>query len=110
METHMETKSATNIFVKRMKCGFVPAEAKMWVERTLAMLYLERAAAKVNPPNKSMMTLDHIDDKMNWEDSRAAMGWEVTGSLMTGNTTMSRGIIREVTKRGIVSVAHSRDA
>ena len=61
----METKSATNIFVKRIKCGFVPADAKICVERTLAMLYLERAAAKVNPPSKSMMTLDHIVDKMN---------------------------------------------
>ena len=106
----METKSATNIFVKRMKCGFVPAEAKMCVESTLAMLYLERAAAKVNPPSKSMMTLDHIVDSINWEESRGDIGWEVTGSLMTGNTTISRGIIREVTKRGIVSVAHSKDA
>ena len=30
--------------------------------------------------------------------------------MITGNTTISRGIIKEVTKRGMVSVAHNKDA
>jgi hypothetical protein len=57
---HMLANMATNMFVMRTVLGLVPALLSTNVAIILAMLYLERAAAMVKPPNKSMMTGVHM--------------------------------------------------
>lgn len=98
------------MLVNKIIFGFVPAEDRMWVEMTFATLYLDRAAARVNPPKSNMITLDHIVDKMYCEDSAGVMTLPVDEFFKTGKKTTNRGTNREVTNRGIVSVAHNKEA
>jgi hypothetical protein len=60
---HMLANMATNMFVRRTVRGFVPALLRTKVAIILAMLYLDRAAAMVKPPSRSMMTGVHMAEK-----------------------------------------------
>lgn len=51
------------MLVRRTVRGFVPALLKTNVAIILAMLYLDRAAAIVNPPSSNMMTGVHMAAK-----------------------------------------------
>ena len=55
---------ATNMFVSRTVRGRVPALLRTKVARILAMWYFDRAAAMAKPPRSSMMTGDHIAEKI----------------------------------------------
>ena len=57
---HMEANMATNMQVSNTVLGRVPALLRTKVAIILAMLYFDRAAAIVNPPNSSMITGVHI--------------------------------------------------
>lgn len=61
---HMLAKAATNMFVTRTVLGLVPALLRTNVAILLAMSYLDRAAATVKPPRRSMMTGVHIAEKI----------------------------------------------
>lgn len=74
------------------------------------MLYLDSAAAKVKPPSNNIITLDHIVDKIYWEDSVGFSMCPSVVSFKTGKTTINKGTKSDVTNKGIVSVAQSKDA
>lgn len=61
---HILANAATNIFVTSTVLGLVPALLNTRVAILFAMSYLDRAAATVNPPSKSMMTGVHIAEKI----------------------------------------------
>jgi len=60
---HILANMATNILTRRTVFGFVPALLKTKVAIILAMLYLDKAAAMVNPPSNSIMTGVHMAAK-----------------------------------------------
>lgn len=60
---HMLANMATNMLVSKTVLGFVPALLSTKVAIIFAMLYLESAAAIVNPPRRSMMTGVHMAEK-----------------------------------------------
>lgn len=60
---HMLANIATNIFVSNTVRGFVPALLSTKVAMILAMLYLDRVAAMVNPPRRSIITGVHMAEK-----------------------------------------------
>lgn len=60
---HILANMATNMLVRRTVLGFVPALLKTKVAIIFAMLYLDRAAAMVKPPSRSMMTGVHMAEK-----------------------------------------------
>ena len=61
---HMLANIATPMFVSKTVRGFVPALLRTKVAIILAMLYLDRAAAIVKPPRRSMMTGVHMAANM----------------------------------------------
>ena len=69
---HMLATIATNILVISTVRGFVPALLRKKVAIILAMWYLERAAAMVNPPSKSIITGVHIAANMYFAASVAS--------------------------------------
>lgn len=60
---HMLANIATNMFVISTVRGFVPALLSTNVAMILAILYLDRAAAMVKPPKRSIITGVHIAAK-----------------------------------------------
>ena len=60
MLIHMLAKAATNILVTNTVRGLVPALLRTNVAIRLAISYFDNAAAKVNPPMRSMITGVHI--------------------------------------------------
>jgi hypothetical protein len=60
---HILANIATNMFVSSTVLGFVPALLRTKVAIIFAMLYLDRAAAMVKPPRRSMMTGVHMAEK-----------------------------------------------
>lgn len=60
---HMLANMATNMLVMSTVLGLVPALLRTKVAIILAMLYLDRAAAMVKPPSKSMITGVHMAEK-----------------------------------------------
>jgi hypothetical protein len=60
---HILANMATNMLTRRTVLGFVPALLRTRVAIILAMLYFDRAAAIVKPPNSSMMTGVHMAEK-----------------------------------------------
>jgi hypothetical protein len=60
---HILANMATNILVSKTVLGFVPALLRTKVAIILAILYLDRAAAMVKPPRRSMMTGVHMAEK-----------------------------------------------
>jgi hypothetical protein len=60
---HILANMATNMLTRRTVLGFVPALLRTRVAIILAILYFERAAAMVKPPNSSMMTGVHMAEK-----------------------------------------------
>ena len=105
----MDANNATPIIVNKTTEGFVPAFDKIQVEMTLAILYFDKAAAKVKPPNNNKITEFHIVDKMNLDEDTASIN-EPSSFFNTCNTTIKIGIKSDVTNNGIVSVAQSKDA
>lgn len=61
---HILANIATNMHASRTLRGRVPALLSTKVAIILAMLYLDNAAAIVNPPRRSMMTGVHMAPKM----------------------------------------------
>lgn len=79
----------------------------MSVARRLSILHLDRAAARVKPPIKSIITGDHMEEKMAAVASLAVRrfgGLLGSSSRTTLRTTAKKGMKRDVTKRGIVFV------
>ena len=102
----MDAKHATPMYARRTVRGFVPARPSTLVARSLSMLCLLRAAARVKPPTSSMIVGLNI-----WEKMYLVASGEVNllslPSLdrMIRRTTTSRGTESEVTKRGITCTA-----
>ena len=109
LETHMDANNAMLIIVNKTTGGRVPALARIHVDMTLAMLYFVNEAANVKPPRRSKITEFHIVERINLEDSTESIGVPST-FLRTPSITIIIGIKREVTKSGIVSVAHNKEA
>ena len=63
MLIHMLANMATPMLVSSTVLGLVPALLNTKVAIILAMLYLLRAAAMVNPPRSNMMTGVHMAAK-----------------------------------------------
>ena len=99
---HMLAKAATNILVISTVLGLVPALLSTKVAILFAMSYLDRAAAIVKPPRRSIITGVHIAAKMYFvavlESSRR---WGLSSERTTLNTTERNGIINDVTKSGM---------
>lgn len=107
-ETHMEANKATPMIVSKTTEGLVPALDKIHVDINLAMWYFDNAAANVKPPNNNNMTEFHIVDNINFEESTESMS-EPSSFFNTPRLTINKGINKEVTKRGMASVAHKRE-
>ena len=63
MLIHMLANMATNMLVTSTVRGFVPALLRTKVAMIFAILYLDKAAAIVKPPRRSMMTGVHMAAK-----------------------------------------------
>lgn len=61
---HMLANAATNMLVTKTVLGLVPALLRTNVAILFAISYLDRAAATVKPPRRSMMTGVHMAEKM----------------------------------------------
>ncbi|KAH3687990.1 hypothetical protein WICPIJ_001022 [Wickerhamomyces pijperi] len=85
------------------------SEQRLDDRTTLAMLYLDKAAAKVNPPSNNMITDPHIDPKMNLEADSGSILLPLS-SFSTPKVTINKGTNSEVTNNGMASVAHKIDA
>jgi hypothetical protein len=87
------------MFARTTVRGCVPALLRIKVAMRLSILHLDSAAAMVNPPNNSMMTGLHMAAKtksvVSLESSR------LPSFLTTFKTTQRKGIMRDVTKRGM---------
>lgn len=70
---HMLSIIATNILVIKTVLGLVPALLRTNVAIILAMWNLERAAAIVKPPSRSMMTGVHMAAKIYFVASLGAI-------------------------------------
>ena len=108
----MLANAATNMLAIRTTFGDVPALLNTNVAMRLSILHFDRAAARVNPPRRSIITGLHIDEKTNDAASFAERRLKPplsSLSFTTRRTTQRKGITREVANRGIVytqSVSH----
>lgn len=110
-EISMLAKAATSMLARSTVRGLVPALLSTKVAMLLSILHLDSAAARVKPPRRSMMTGVHMDAK-----TYAVAFFEL--SLLCGGSsdrttlrTMQRkGIVREVTKRGMACERDTLDA
>ena len=99
---HILAKAATNMLVTRTVLGLVPALLSTKVAIRLAMSYFDRAAATVKPPRRSIMTGVHIAAKMYLVAAFAfSRMWGLSSERTTLKITHRKGIIKDVTKRGI---------
>ena len=96
----MDKNKATDIMANKTLRGLVPANANMKEETTLAMLYFDKAAAKVKPPNKIMMVEDHICDKMYSDAEAASIAPLPWVDFKTLHATTNNGTDMEVTHKG----------
>lgn len=98
----MLANAATNMLARSTVLGVVPALLRTKVAIRLSILHLDSAAAKVNPPSKSIMTGVHMAEKMyavaSLEPSLLCGG---ASCMTTFRRTQRKGIINEVTNRGI---------
>ena len=60
---HILANIATNMLTRSTVLGFVPALLRTRVAIIFAILYLDKAAAIVKPPSRSMMTGVHMAEK-----------------------------------------------
>ena len=98
----MLANAATNMLARITVRGFVPALLSTNVARCLSILHLDSAAARVKPPRSSMMTGVHMAEKMY--EAAALASRRLDGSVSecgTRRTTQRKGIVRDVTKRGM---------
>mmetsp|Transcript_7887 Transcript_7887/g.9939 ORF Transcript_7887/g.9939 Transcript_7887/m.9939 type:complete len:244 (-) Transcript_7887:609-1340(-) len=86
--------------------GLVPAIAKMYEEITLAILYLDKAAANVKPPIKSIITEDHIVLRIYTEASGPDIAVP-SSSFKTLQVTTNKGTNIAVICNGSASDAQS---
>ncbi|KAH3673547.1 hypothetical protein WICMUC_003654 [Wickerhamomyces mucosus] len=91
-----------------MTCGLVPAFDNIHVDTILAILYFDKAAAKVKPPSNSIITEDHIAPKMNFDADSGSILLP-SSDFNTPKMTIKSGTSNEVTNNGIASVAHNKD-
>lgn len=99
---HILANAATNIFVTRTVLGFVPALLNTRVAILFAISYLDKAAATVKPPSRSMITGVHIAEKMYFVAAAASSLWcGFSSDLTTRNITHRNGINKDVTNSGI---------
>jgi len=61
---HMLANAATNMLVTRTVLGLVPALLRTNVAILFAISYLDKAAATVNPPSRSIITGVHMAEKI----------------------------------------------
>lgn len=101
----MDANAATNILAIKTVLGCVPALLRIRVASRLSMVHLDRAAARVKPPSRSMMTGVHMAEKMaevaSLEPSRL-WGWLGVSSRTTVRMTDRKGINNDVTNKGMV--------
>lgn len=98
----MLANAATNIFARITDFGCVPALLRTKVARCLSILHLDNAAARVKPPSRSMITGVHMAENMYLAAafaSRRTSG--STSEWTTRRTTHRKGIVRDVTNRGM---------
>ena len=99
---HILATIATNIFVRRTVRGLVPALLRTNVAMSLAMWYLDKAAAIVKPPSSSMMTGVHIAANTyrvaSGGLSRLCGFWS---ERTTCKTTARKGMSSDVTNNGM---------
>lgn len=98
---HMLANAATNMLVTSTVRGRVPALLKTKVAILFAMSYLERAAATVKPPRRSIITGFHIEANIYVAALLALILRWVVSSRTTLRTTQRKGIISAVTNNGI---------
>lgn len=99
---HMLAKVATPMLVSSTVLGLVPALESTKVAIILAMLYLLKAAAMVNPPSSSIMTGVHIDAKTYPAASLLVnRRCGLASSRTTCKTTHKNGTSSDVTNNGI---------
>ena len=99
---HILATIATNMLVMRTVRGRVPALLITKVAMSLAMWYLDRAAAMVKPPKSSMITGVHIAAKTYFVASFGSnRRWGFWSSRTTWRTTARKGMSKDVTKSGI---------
>lgn len=63
-EIHIEANVETNMLVKMTEAGLLPARPRTAPASDLAMLCLLRAAARENPPRRSMITGPNMSEKI----------------------------------------------
>lgn len=94
--------AATNMLAKITVRGCVPALLSTKVARCLSIRHLDNAAASVKPPRSSMMTGVHMAAKMYLAASFAPRRTEgSTSEWTTRRTTQRKGIVKEVTNKGM---------
>ena len=110
LEIHILKNIATNMFVMITVLALVPALLSTNVAIILAMLYFDRAAAIVKPPSNSIMTGVHIEAKTAFVASFASsLLYGFWSDLIIPSITTRKGMRRDVTNKGIGSVAHNKD-
>ena len=106
---HMLANMATNMDEINTVRGLVPALLSTKVAMIFAILYLDKAAAIVNPPSSNIMTGVHMAAKTyvaaGLDSSRR---WGLSSDLATRRTTTRKGTMSDVTNKGIASVAQRR--
>ena len=99
---HILANMATNMLVTSTVLGLVPALLNTKVAIILAMLYLDKAAAMVKPPKRSMMTGVHMAAKTYPAAGLVSRRLPVSSLRTTRRVTARKGMMSEVTKSGIV--------
>lgn len=98
----MLANAATSMVARITVLGVVPALLNTKVAMRLSIVHLDSAAARVKPPNRSMMTGVHIAANMYavafFESSLSCGGSSETTTL---RRTQRKGIMRDVTNNGI---------
>jgi hypothetical protein len=104
----MLAKAATSMLAIRTVRGWVPALLRTKVAILLSIFDLDKIAARVKPPRRSMMTCDHMAEKM--KDVAAFDPIRLCGlasSRTTFRRTHRKGISNEVTNSGIALAGKS---
>ena len=93
-----------NMFTSSTTRVPLPHRCPMLEASTLAILCLLKAAAIENPPSRSIITWENIDENTCSDAARASKRWPST--TMTRRTTARKGTSMAVTNRANVSAAH----
>ena len=103
---HILATIATNMFVTSTVRGLVPALLRTKVAMSFAILYLDRAAAIVNPPRSSTITGVHMAAKTCPAAALASScRYGFSSDRITRRTTTKKGTRSAVTKSGMTCQA-----